>query len=1565
MENQKYILDLNNIINKKKMNGGYRTDYKNKVFFDKEVTKKYANMAKKFRKKPPMKTPNSTPAPQPGENPVPKPGDNPAPQPGENPVPNDDKSTTGTEAESNETQTGDDNSELKNAFKKVNFQSEIETLGDYLKMLSNCNADEISKFIKNNKINQEKMAINENVEFDLQTKNEEAKSSIQDKEEEIQKLKQQHSNEKTKYENDLQQEQQRAEKINDELKKSHEEIAAIKEELKKATDAEAEGKTDSNNYETNTLKKKLKELNETLKKQKEEKNNNDDTIEKLNEEIQQKNANNDKILKEKEEEVQKLTDTISTNKEQITRLQQYNDKLAEENEIKLKEEQQKLVEKDKQINEIKQQLEAAEAKLKKQEEQANDAGVKEEINRLKKEKDKILKTNADENQKLNTEITNIKQKLKETEHKLEQHKDDAGIKDKIKELQTNIEEKKQELTNARTEAESKQAQLQQQLDNNVKELQQKKEESEKTKIQLEKVQQVKKTLEQKAKEFANKEEEIAKLNTQNKNFQSQLEKIKDESDNLALKLGSSEKTLKSTLEEKQKLEEELRSSKSTGINEKLELKNKINEYEKKIQDQRKELEKLNAEKARLSSERISSINTSSYNDTCRFSGFILSFPSIEPERAINQHTYIKIKYNEGPISAKVCNNLPSSIDSDKNRYNLEYLKKNNTNTVKVLVGVNGYKLDYTNRKIIADPNYLGPPTNIKVLNKVPQRLTRDEYIQLLQPTNCNGCMRLVFKELTNKSFMPLPDDHDNKKVIEVYVKPLNYLESPYGLIQGGGWNLFRKNTQEGQAPTEVDNTDKTNEDKEVVLTETEFKKIINTIDNIVIKVNNYKKTLQTEKKWKKKYAKKLKNIERLIELSKKINNLYKKSYFERFTDNFKTKSNTSNNPPISGGAHKDNTSSPRKKKKKTSSRGPSNPNKGGRGEKNQGNLTNTGKPELKKTNALRAEENLPPNVNDGSSDAEDNNDNLDKNVKPLTKKKCKELIKLLDEFHQLLNAIDNDEGDPIVDKIKENVSNLSNSKNSNELIDKMMDVQKKFQPSDGDPNNATEILTTATMVIYDILLISIVLICIIVYVLFVINIIKFLYQCFLEVGNSQHNNLLTGSTLRYKLLGYVLYINNCNLPSLFSSFNSVDTSSSTFMRLSEVLKNYFTNKQSQPTDDTFESIFSELADKVKLPDTPETKAEKRVTEWKQEQELGGIPVNENEEKTQKEKFLKEEIDLYEEEKKRRYEENKSYKEPKFNIFLCIRLIFICIKLFITFITIIVISIITFILLSVVSQVVNMDKITIKFFYKQPLFTLLIQLLVVSLIYIFIQLIIYKIMFVKLYNKYLNTYLNIIAIDLKINFIKSLGKDNAKGVIHTHFDSDLAQKLQTNIDNDVEIEEKIIELINNIKNEVPKDIVVKYITIYMLLKYLYSYNKDKTHYELCYNYFIKAEDNYRIPKELDIEKNNIMTFYSLIPNKHRSTPIDYFKFNDIKNINEIVSAEEIREKVNSNISQINTFISEANAYFNDDNFIVSLGWYMLVNLILGTIYISIIVTITMKEINKTQFNFDEFIAFDKD
>lgn len=448
------------------------------------------------------------------------------------------------------------------------------------------------------------------------------------------------------------------------------------------------------------------------------------------------------------------------------------------------------------------------------------------------------------------------------------------------------------------------------------------------------------------------------------------------------------------------------------------------------------------------------------------------------------------------------------------------------------------------------------------------------------------------------------------------------------------------------------------ESKDQVLNPNEFKRIKNTIDFIVIKLNNYKKTLEIEKNWKKKYAKKLNIIDRLIDVSKKINKLYEGTGYEKMRDSVSS--------------------------------------------------AWSGIKDKFKKRGGQSRQKSPFRLRSGGDDSGNSAVQEDKDVKPLTKEKCKKLRKYLDEFSQLLAAIDNDEGEPIVEDIKSDVSDLSTSNNSNSLIDKIMNIQSNYTNSDSDSyqNNATEILTKTTMIIYDTLLISIVIICIIVYVLFVINIIKFLYQCFLEVGNSQHNNLLTANTLRYKLLGYVIYINNCNLPSLFSSFNSVDTPSSTFIRLTEVLKNYFTNN---PIDsvDTFESIFGGLEDTVNFLDTPETKAEKKVDEWRRDTQEGQ-QADDKTFKTKKKEFLDAEIELGEKEKKREYEENKGYKEPKFNIFLCIRLIFICIKLFITFITIIIISSIICILLAIVSDSINMEKITINIFYNQKLFTLLID-----------------------------------------------------------------------------------------------------------------------------------------------------------------------------------------------------------------------------------------------------------------
>jgi hypothetical protein len=221
------------------------------------------------------------------------------------------------------------------------------------------------------------------------------------------------------------------------------------------------------------------------------------------------------------------------------------------------------------------------------------------------------------------------------------------------------------------------------------------------------------------------------------------------------------------------------------------------------------------------------------------------------------------------------------------------------------------------------------------------------------------------------------------------------------------------------------------------------------------------------------------------------------------------------------------------------------------------------------------------------------------------------------------------------------------------------------------------------------------------------------------------------------------------------------------------------------------------------------------------------------------------------------------------------------------------------------------------------------------------------MFVKIYNKYLTTYLNIIAIDLKLNQLKNSGSDNKIEKAYVNL-------LRHSIENDAQIENYLIkDVINNTgitNNEIRK----KYILFYILLKHLYSFNKDKNAYATYCNYFIQDENGV-LSSEINVEKNNIKTFYSLIPNKHRKTPIPYFKYQNINEINDIELAETIRREVNNELTVINKYITNANDIFDDDNFIVDFGWYLLTNIIVGSIYFSIITVVTLGDTKEKEIS----------
>ena len=1455
------------------------------------------------------------------------------------------------------------NSELKNMVKsKENFEEYINKISNYIQMLGKCKKGEINEFIEKNNNSQQQISNNAAIENDLinqQSSNTEELSNVQKEKDAIKK---ESEIELKKAQDDLDKQKEEEAELKGRFEELTKEKKNLEAELEKAKATASQNATPTNDATAAALQEELDKLKQTEKDAKEQLEKEKAGITEKYEAILQKEQNAKEKMEAAEKRAQELEATMAQDKATIEQLQEKNKKIQNDNEEELKKQAAILAEKEAKINKI-------EAKLKEQNKgaQGKDKESTDEINSIRKAKENLekkldeLKTQLSDAKKTESDkeavLIKIKEQKKKLEKKLKDAKDAAtkngkptnndettALNTELKDLEAQLEQKEKEKISVE-EQKKKTVHQMEQLNNTLREntikLQEKDEIIKKNQNELKEMANIQAKLETEKVKLEEEKAALQQTNAKNADFKRQLETMQANNTSLENKLkdiAAKEKTYNQTLKD-------LEESKKTNASDKeairaAEEKEKVlrKQFERERLLLKQEIDELKKNPVPIPQPQIVSSN---YNDTYRYSGFTLSFPST------SQSKFIELRNDSKNKTVKLCTNNSFVKDTIKNTDNYNYLIYNAGKKKFVVTGVNNYKLKYKANRIEENPGdarYLNnKPLNNLSSSITPKTITPEQFTILLQATDINKCIKLEFTAVDNDG-SPIEVNDDGSPISRiVYVIPQS-LDSHHNryLVRGGG--------------------DKTNPEVKV-LSMAKFKEIKESIDMTIIKVKEYQKKLLKEKRGNVKHKTKLSKIDKLIKIAKKINTLYEGTKTEKVKDSISNIGTGVKNLGTNISKGITDLSSKLKRKKV----------RGGKRKQGKDTIVPGGAFEnvdfskkSKKPEIPVIPTSLPPStespreifkkIKEKVADTKDE-ENKDKGSKALTEKKCMELVKYLENFNEILKDLQNDTGDASIEQIKTDATNVTENSGKNELIDKMMDVQSKFNgtSSDGKPNNSTEILTISTMIIYDILLVSIVIICIIIYILFVINIIKFLYQCFLEVGNSQHNNLSTGATLRYKLLGYVVYINNCNLPGLFSSFNNVDSPSGTFMRLSKVLEKYFTNEQSSTDDDTFESIFGELADKVAIPQTPEEKAEEKHKKWLTEE---GKDATVEAQEEHKEKLKKEEIESDKERKNTQYEENKNYKEPKFNIFLCIRLVFICIKLFITFITIIVISIITFILLSIVSQMANMDAIEIQIIKKQKLFFMLLQLLVVSIIHLFIKLIIYKTMFVKIYNKYLNTYLNIIAIDLKINSLKK--SDDLE-----YIDKDLAIKLKSSIDNDSYIEERLIQLMNQDGvDNVADESIVKYITIYMLLKYLYSYDNNKSKYLLYYSYFINDGD-YSFPAELNMEKNNITTFYSLIPNKHRKTPINYFKYSDIKNIGDIERAEKIRQNVNTYISQINTYIAEANSYFDDDNFIVSLGWYILINIILGTIYIIIIVTIILKEtgIMTGGFIFEEFIRFE--
>ena len=1390
---------------------------------------------------------------------------------------------------------------------KTNFENYINEINGYIQMLADCKKDKIDNFIA--KSEQEKSKI---VETEIQLTNQQidATDNLSTARQEREKLRQTSNAEIEIGKEELAQNEKRISALQKEVDKSQQATNEAENELTISQQTAAQNGTTVDNttalkeqqIKVDALKQEEQDILKKLELEKIE-------IEKKRESIVQREEAAKAQMETIEKKSAQFEEEIKNNKAEILKLKTQNDEMNLQNSKDLEEKQKLLEIKNARIKEIEEQLTTENIKAK---------GVlkanSDDIERIKIEKEGIEHEKEGLEKKLITleeEKKDNKEKLENLEKKLQTDKqvdedEKKELTNELSELKYKLEKKEKEKVLHETNKKEMIKAVKDLADN----LQAKDNDIVNKNNELESLKQLKSKIEEEKTKLNQDLLILRKTTVQNDELEAKYKAITETNDNL-------QKTIDKRDENERKLQKEIDKLRDKDANNKASIEAKLRE-EFNAQNQKyvNEIKQLQ-ETQFTQMQQPQLIQDNKFIDKYIYSGFSLRFPSTQDTK------FIELEDNESNKRVTLCTNKNFVTNTDNNKNYYDYLIKNVGKIKFAVTGVNNYKFNYRENKIYEIKSNKSDESLKLELAITPLDITPLEFKTLLQATDMDKCIKLEFTEIKE----------DGKKVkgkepIIVFVQPLPQSNEPPLLRGGWGWGSKKKNPEEIQY------------NNEKVIPMAQFKMIKESIDTIITKVKEYEKKLVKEKKGNIKHKTKLSKIKELIKLSGKINILYEGSSTEKFKSLF-----TKNKPnPSTGGALF------------------------GLGKKRATNPMLPGEQRAK----------VPPSMDilrlaaakqgqgDMAKEYKENildEQNRDKGSKSLTKEKCMKIKKYLENFNEILKSLQNDTGDESLEKLKTDTANaVANSENpqnsgKNSLINKMMDVQKKFKgtSSDSKPNNSTEILTITTMIIYDILLVSIVIICIIIYILFVINIIKFLYQCFLEVGNSQHNNLATGRTLRYKLLGYVVYINNCNLPSLFSSFNSVDTPSGTFMRLSKVLEKYFTNERNQVDTDTFESIFGELSDKVAIPKTPQKIAEEKHDKWLTEEGKDASPEAQEQHKAT---LTKQEIENDQERKNTQYEENKNYKEPKFNIFLCIRLVFICIKLFITFITIIVISIITFILLSVVSQMANMDAIEISIIKKQKLFFMLLQLLAVSIMHIIIKLIIYKTMFVKIYNKYLNTYLNIIAIDLTINSLKKLDKLE-------YIDRELAIRLKNSVDNNSYIEERLIQLMNQLgSDDSMNETIIKYITIYMLLKYLYSYEKNKSNYLLYYSYFINDGD-YSLPSELNMEKNNITTFYSLIPNKHRKTPIDYFKYSDIKNILDIENAEKIRQGVNTYISQINTYIADANSYFDDDNFIVSLGWYILINIILGTIYIIIIVTIILNEteIMKGNFNLYEFTKFE--
>ena len=501
-------------------------------------------------------------------------------------------------------------------------------------------------------------------------------------------------------------------------------------------------------------------------------------------------------------------------------------------------------------------------------------------------------------------------------------------------------------------------------------------------------------------------------------------------------------------------------------------------------------------------------------------------------------------------------------------------------------------------------------------------------------------------------------------------------------------------------------------------------------------------------------------------------------------------------------------------------------------------------------------------------------------------------------------------------------SQINEGETSTQKHSKDTNVQNKtdaFSAIGGNVELDTKMLNKITMIIYNIIFFSILVLCVITVIINILNVIKFITKCFEDIGKIHHNNLLTKDTFRYKLLSYIVFVNTCNIPSIFSSFNETNTTSDSLTKLSTVLDQFYgKDKNKDNILDILDNDKEKLVD-IYYKDWEDTQNKEQITDDDKKQKMEEIKI-----------MVNKELEI-------KNSNEKKNTEPLFNIFLNMRLNFMNIKLYLTFLMIVILTFILFIVISFVTASSNPEtKVDLNIFGKQKLFNIQIQLALICFVYIVLNMIIYKYMFMKAYSIYLTTYVSIMHIDLEINKIKQMDNNN-------DIDTNYANLLYNNIDNTKLIETKVIDYINN--SEKDDNFIIKNILIYVLIKHLYSSNKNIK--DKIINYFYTTDNFKQNMADKEQILDNTDTYFSLLTNKNRNQLISYYKFTTIKNITNIERAENIRKEVNNKIAILNEKINIANSYFDYENFVINLGWYFIISLLLSAIFVGIIIYVVIQ------------------